>query len=163
MITVRRLILTSIVFLVLFGFGSHDEKTIFVGKIENRIVSGDLAGNPNLEFGVSNILEEVLQDREYYLDPSSNLVLEVSILFFGKQQASAQLAIYSKNIDITNVIIEGTLYKNGKKVKSKVVKGQSKSISTSTLIIDQGGTFSQASVSTSLKKACIELIERLKL
>ena len=163
MIIIRRLILSGIVFLVLFSFIGDTQKTISVGKVENQIVSGDLAGNRNLEFGVANILEEALQDQDYFLDPSSDLRLEVNILFFGKQQATAQLAVYSRNVDITNVILEGTVYKGDKKVISKVVKGQSKNISTATLIIDQGGEFSQAAVSTALKKACIELIEKLKL
>ena len=163
MIIIRRLILSGIVFLVLFSFIGDTQKTISVGKVENQIVSGDLAGNRNLEFGVANILEEALQDQDYFLDPSSDLRLEVNILFFGTQQAGAQLAIYQRNVTITNIILEGTLYKGNKKVKSKVVKGQSKDISTATLIINEGGNFSQASVSTALKKACIELIDKLKL
>lgn len=163
MIIIRRLILSAVVFIVLFSFRGDEEKTIFIRGVENQIVSGDLAGNRNLEFGVTSILEEALQDKDYFLDPRSDYQLQVNILFFGKQQATAQLAVYSRNVDITNVIIEGVLYKGDKKIKSKVVKGQSKNISTATLIIDQGGSFSQAAVSTALKKACIELIEKLKL
>lgn len=163
MILVRRIVLTAIVFAVLFSFGSDTQQTINISKVENQIVAGDLAGNRNLEFGVSNILEEAVQDNDYYLDPNSDLQLEVNILFFGTQQAGAQLAIYQRNVTITNIILEGTLYRNGKKVKSKVVKGQSKDISTATLIINEGGSFSQASVSTALKKACIQLIDKLKL
>jgi len=158
----RRIVLCTVVYLTLFGFETQDN-TIHIADVKNQIVSGDLAGNRNLEFGVSNILEEALQDQDYYLDPSSDLRLEVNILFFGKQKSTAQLAVYSRNVDITNVILEGTLYRGNKKIRSKAVKGQSKNISTATLIIDQGGEFSQASVSTALKKACIELIEKLKL
>ena len=163
MIILRRLILSSIVFLVLFSFHGDQDKTIFIRKVENQIVAGDLAGNRNLEFGVANILEEALQDKYYDIYPDSEYQLEVNILFFGTQQAGAQLAIYQRNVTITNIILEGTLYKGNKKVKSKVVKGQSKDISTATLIINDGGNFSQASVSTALKKACIELIDKLKL
>ena len=159
----RRLFLTSIVFIVLFSFGGGNNETIFVRNVENQIVSGVLAGNRNLEFGVTNILEEALQDEGFDLNPNSEYQLDVNILFFGTQQAGAQLAIYQRNVTITNIILEGTLYKNGKKVKSKVVKGQSKDISTATLIINEGGSFSQASVSTALKKACIQLIDKLKL
>ena len=159
----RRLFLTSIVFMVLFSFGGTTNDTIFVRNVENQIVSGVLAGNRNLEFGVKNILEEALQDEGFDLNPNSEYQLDVNILFFGTQQAGAQLAIYQRNVTITNIILEGTLYKNGKKVKSKVVKGQSKDISTATLIINEGGSFSQASVSTALKKACIQLIDKLKL
>ena len=163
MIIIRRLILSSIVFLVLFAFVGDEEKTIHIRGVENQIVSGDLAGNRNLEFGVTNILEEALQDQDYYLDPRSDYQLQINILFFGQQQASAQIAVYSRNVNITNVIVEGILYKGDKQVKRKVVKGQAKDISTATLIIDEGGSFSQASVSTALKKACIQLIDKLKL
>ena len=153
MIIIRRLILSSIVFLVLFAFVGDEEKTIHIRGVENRIVSGDLAGNRNLEFGVANILEEALQDQDYFLDPRSDYQLQINILFFGQQQASAQIAVYSRNVNITNVIVEGILYKGDKQVKRKVVKGQAKDISTATLIIDEGGSFSQASVSTALKKS----------
>ena len=163
MITIRRTILTLLVFGVLFSFNRDEDNTIFIKGVDNQIVSGPLAGNRSLEFGVSNILDEVLQDRGFDLDPNSKYQIQVNILFFGKQQAGAQLAIYSRNVDITNIIIEGILYKDGKKVRSKVVKGQSKNVSTATLIIDQGGKFSQAAVSTAMKKACIQLIDKLKL
>ena len=162
-IIIRRLVLYTVVFLVLFAFNGDQEQTIHIKGIDNQIISGDLAGNRNLEFGVSNILEEILQDKGYWLDPSSDYQLQVNILFFGQQQAGAQLAVYSRKVNITNVIIEGILYKGDKKIKTKVVKGQAKDISTATLIIDQGGSFSQASVSTALKKACIQLIDKLKL
>ena len=163
MINIRRLVLSSIVFLVLFAFHADEEKTIYIRGVENQILQGDLAGNRNLEFGVTNILEEALQDEGYFLDPRSDYQLQVNILFFGTQQAGAQIAVYQRNVNITNVIIQGILYKGDKVVKKKVVKGQAKDISTATLIIDKGGSFSQASVSTSLKKACIELIDKLKL
>lgn len=163
MIIIRRLILSAIVFCVLFSFRGDQSQRITIRGVENQILTGDLAGNRNLEFGVSNILEEVLQDKGYDLYPDANTQLQVNILFFGRQQAGAQLAVYQRKVSITNVIVEGVLYRNGKAVKKKVVKGQAKDISTATLIIDQGGSFSQASVSTALKKACIELIEKLKL
>ena len=163
MILVRRIVLTAIVFVVLFSFGSDTQQTINISKVENSIVSGPLTGNRNLAFGVSNILEEAIQDKDYYLDPNSDLQLEIDILFFGTQQAGAQLAIYQRKVTITNIILEGTLYRNGKKVKSKVVKGQAKDISTATLIINEGGGFSQGAVSAALKKACNQLIDKLKL
>jgi uncharacterized lipoprotein YajG len=160
---IRRLVLSSIVFIVLFSYESQDEKTINVRSVKNEIIYGPLQGNRNLEFGVSNILEEALQDKDYFIDPQSEYQIDVQILFFGVQKAGAQLAIYQRNVSITNIILRGTLYKNGKKVKSKTVKGQSKDISTATLIIDEGGKFSQASVSTALKKASLQLIDNLKL
>ena len=42
-------------------------------------------------------------------------------------------------------------------------KGQAKSISTATLVIDEGGKFSQANVSTAIKKLCEQLVTKLKI
>ena len=50
-----------------------------------------------------------------------------------------------------------------KKERKAVAKGTAKSISTATLVIDQGGKFSQANVSTAIKKLCEDLIRKLKL
>ena len=74
-----------------------------------------------------------------------------------------QFAVYAKNSDVTEIIAEAQLVVNGKGKKKVTAKGTAKSISTATLIIDKGGKFSQANVSTALKKVCEELIDKLKL
>ena len=48
-----------------------------IGEVKNNIVIGDLAGNRDLAFGVKSILEEVVQDVGYDLNPNSNNLLEV--------------------------------------------------------------------------------------
>ncbi len=47
------------------------EKEIFVEKVTNSVVIGPVAGNRGLEFGVKNILEEFLLEKEYNLNPKS--------------------------------------------------------------------------------------------
>ena len=42
-----------------------------IGAVENKIEIGDLAGNRDLAFGVTNVLEEVIQDAGYFLNPNS--------------------------------------------------------------------------------------------
>jgi hypothetical protein len=74
-----------------------------------------------------------------------------------------QLGAYGKNLDVTEIIFRATLIKDGKKLKPVVVKGQAKSISTSTLIIDQGGKFSQSNVSIALKKVCEDVLTKFEL
>jgi len=74
-----------------------------------------------------------------------------------------QLAAYGRKVNITQIIAGARLILDGKVVKEVIAKGTSKSISTSTLIIDDGGKFSQASVSSALKKVCEQLINKLKL
>ena len=146
----------------LVGFLANSQE-INIGKVENKIILGNLAGNRDLAFGVKNILEEVVQDAGYDLNPSSTQELTVDILFFDVQKNNVQLAIYQKNTDLYQIIARATLLKNGKKKKSVVAKGTAKSISTATLAIDEGGKFSQANVSTAIKKLCEQLVLKLKL
>ena len=136
---------------------------IKLGNVNNEIVLGDLAGNRDLSFGVKNVLEEVIQDAGYDLNPTSPLILTVDILFFDVKKNNVQLAVYSKNTDIYSIVARATLTKNGKKKKQVTAKGQAKSISTATLVVDQGGKFSQANVSTAIKKLCEDLIVKLKI
>ena len=146
---------------LLFGFTVTGQELKIV-DVKNSIVIGELAGNRDLAFGVKNVLEEVVQDYGYDLNPNSNNLLEVELLYFDVQKNNVQLAAFAKNIDVYQIIARG-VYTNGKKKKKAVAKGTAKSISTSTLIIDQGGNFSQANVSTAIKKLCEDLIKKLKL
>ena len=134
-----------------------------ISKVENKIALGDLVGNRDLSFGVKNVLEEVVQDYGYDLNPNSSLQITVELLFFDVQKNNVQLAVYGKNIDVYQIIARATLYKDGKKKKKIVAKGTAKSLSTSTLVIDKGGKFSQANVSTAIKKLCEQLITKLKI
>ena len=146
----------------LFGF-SVIAQEVQIGDVTNKIVLGDLAGNRDLAFGVRNVLEEVIQDAGYDLNPNSSLQITVDILFFDVKKNNIQLAVYTKNTDVYTIIARASLYKNGKKKKQVTAKGQAKSISTATLVIDEGGKFSQANVSTAIKKLCEQLITKLKL
>jgi len=164
MILIRRIVLSTIVFLVLFSFiGDSQDQTISIKSVENKIILGDFAGNRDLAFGVENILEEVLQDAGFDLYPDSQNELAVEILFFDVQKNNVQIGVYGRNTDVYKIVARGTLYRDGKKKKIATAKGTAKSISTVTLIIDQGGQFSQANVSTAMKKLCGDLIYKLKL
>ena len=146
----------------LIGFLANGQE-VNIGKVENKIILGDLAGNRDLTFGVQNVLEEVIQDYGYDLNPNSPLEITVDILFFDVQKNNVQIAAYGKQVDIYMIAAQATLYNNGKKKKTVTAKGTAKSISTSTLVVDEGGQFSQANVSTAIKKLCEQLIEKLKL
>jgi uncharacterized lipoprotein YajG len=135
----------------------------WIGDIENKTISGPAVGNRDLTFGVRNILEELLQDKGYDINPESTTKLSIEILYFDVQKTNVQLGTFGKNLDITEIIFRATLTKDGKQLKPIVAKGQAKSISTSTLIIDQGGKFSQANVSTALKKVCEEVLTKFEI
>ena len=155
-----KLLLFCLSFLFSFLVTAQEVK---IGAIENKIVFGDLAGNRDLTFGVHNVLEEVVQDYGYDLNPNSTDEITVDILFFDVQKNNLQLGVYGKNVDVYMIAARATLYRDGKKKKSVTAKGTAKSISTATLIIDEGGKFSQANVSTAIKKLCEQLIDKLKL
>lgn len=153
-----------LLFLLSFLFSSLLlAQEVKLGNVENKIVLGDFAGNRDLTFGVTNMLEEVIQDYGYDLNPNSNLEITVDILYFDVQKNNVQLAVYQKNTDLYQIIARATLYKDGKKKKIATAKGTAKSISTATFIVDEGGKFSQANVSTAIKKLCEQLIEKLKI
>ena len=155
-----KLLLFLLSFLLSFSLTAQEIK---IGDVSNEIRLGKLAGNRDLAFGVQNVLEEVIQDQGYDLNPNSSLEITVDILFFDVKKNNVQLAVYSKNTDIYTIIARATLYKNGKKKKQVTAKGQAKSISTATLVIDEGGKFSQTNVSTAIKKLCEQLITKLKI
>jgi uncharacterized lipoprotein YajG len=134
-----------------------------IGKVENKIEIGDLAGNRDLAFGVTNVLEEVIQDAGYDLNPNSNLEITVDILFFDVKKSNLQIAVYSKKTDTYMLAARATLYKDGEKKKKVTATGEAKSISTATLLVDEGGQFSQQNVSTAIKKVVEELVKKLKL
>lgn len=143
-----------------FAFG---QETIQIGEVNNKIELGPFAGSRDLAFGVQSILEEVVQDKGYNLSYNAETQIQVDLLFFDIQKTNVQIAIYSKNTDEYQIIARASLLQNGKKKKQVLAKGTAKEISTATLIIDEGGQFSQANVSTALKKVCIELIDKLQL
>ena len=155
-----KLLLFLFSFLFCFSVIGQEVK---IGSIDNKIILGDLAGNRDLAFGVQNVLEEVVQDAGYDLNPNSSLEITVDILFFDVKKNNVQLAVYSKNTDIYTIVARATLLKNGKKKKQVTAKGQAKSISSATLVVDEGGKFSQANVSTAIKKLCEQLITKMKL
>ena len=148
---------------LLVSLNTFAQDVIKIGEVENFIKLGPYAGNRDLAFGIQNILEEVIQDKGYDLSPKSTTEIKVELLYFDVKKTNVQLAIYGKNTEATEIIAKAYLIVDGKKKKPVVAKGTAKSISTATLIIDQGGKFSQTDVSSALKKVCVELIEKLKL
>ena len=155
--------LICFIFALILGINVYSQETIHIQEVTNNIVMGPFAGNRDLAFGVKNILEEVIQDRDYYLSNKASKNIKVELLYFDVKKNNAQFAVYGRQVDITQIVAGARLIIDGEIVKEVVAKGTAKSISTATLIIDDGGKFSQAGVSTALKKVCEQLINKLKL
>lgn len=146
----------------LIGLMANSQE-INIGEVTNEIIMGPQMGNRDLAFGVKNILEEVVQDYGYDLNPNAELEIQVQILFFDVDKTNMQIGVFGKQTDVTKIVARGVLLKNGKKKKMILGKGTAKAISTSTIVIDEGGKFSQANVSTAMKKLCEQLIKKLKI
>jgi hypothetical protein len=150
-------------FALLLSMNLYGQEAVRIENVTNNIVLGPFANNRDLAFGVKNLLEEVIQDKGFDLDNTSLKSIRVELLYFDVLKNNVQLGAFGKNTSITTIIAKAYLIENGKVIKTTEAKGQAKDISTATLIIDQGGKFSQAGVSTALKKVCEQLIDNLLL
>jgi hypothetical protein len=163
----KNMFLISVAFFLFSNFTSTAQKVdkIFVGEVTNSIKIGSFIGNKNLAFGVKNIAQEVLMDNENYIlienEEKADLTIEIEIFFFDLVNTKTGISIFHKEVSTTVIRMRGTIYKNGKKVKQEISEGKSSEISTSTILIDEGGNFNQESASSAIKKTTIQLIEKL--
>jgi len=148
-------------FLLVISNTLYAQDAIKIESVENKIIMGPQAGNKDLSFGVKNILEEIIQDNGYNLSPTAKKSIQVELIFFDVKKITSNIAVYSKNQDITEIIAKGTLLEDGKKLKSVIVKEQAKTVTTATVIIDKGGKISESDVSAALKKVCEGIITKL--
>ena len=139
----------------------QEPKKIQIGSISNKVVIGALAGNRNLEFGVRNVIEEVLQDKEYELDKQAKLVLTAEIIYLDVLKTQSSLSVLHKNKESVVIRLKGQLLEDGKVKKKAVVEESADEVSMSTLVIDQGGKFNQQNLSSALKKASESLVNKL--
>jgi len=134
---------------------------IWVESVTNEVKIGKLAGNRNLAFGVKNILEEFLQEKGYDLSASSPYKLQVQIVYLDVLTTKKNISVFHSGEEKVVIRLKGTLTKDGKKEKELVVEESSSEVSMSTLIVDEGGSFNQTSLSNALKKASEKLINNL--
>lgn len=150
-----------VAFLLIISNALYAQDAIKIESVENKIIMGPQAGNKDLSFGVKNILEEIIQDNGYNLSPTAKKSIQVELIFFDVKKITSNIAVYSKNQDITEIIAKGTLLEGGKKLKSVIVKEQAKTVTTATVIIDKGGKISESDISAALKKVCEGIITKL--
>jgi len=153
------------IFIFLFTFlsiGSEEQKGVIkVGEVTNEIRMGQLAGNRNLTLGVKNILEEILLDLDYDLSDRSTTQINVRLVFFDVKNIGRSIGFYHNDLSVTQIIAQGELVINGKTKKRTTQKGESKQISTSTLIVSDDGSFNQQTASIALKRLCENIVKDL--
>lgn len=140
---------------------NDDDNLIKVGQVTNEIRMGKFAGNRNLAIGVRNILEELLLDLDYDLSDQASTQVNVRLVFFDIKDIGTNIGILHRDVALTQIIAIGELVKNGKVKKRTTQKGVSKTISTSTLVVADDGTFNQQTASIALKKLCENIIKDL--
>lgn len=135
----------------------------YLKKVENKIQIGQLAGNRNLEFGVTNIFEELLSEN-YTLVPKVELadyVVQTEIVFLDVEQANMSIGLLHQDKQSVVISMTGKLLKGEKTIKKAVATEKSSEVSMSTLVISEAGGFNQQSLSNALKKAAVSLTTKL--
>jgi hypothetical protein len=130
-------------------------------SVKNSIKMGDLAGNRKIEFGVSSIIEELLQEKGYSLNPSSKNIIFAELIYMDVLKTKSNLSVFHKDNTDVVIRIKGYIEKDGKKSKPILVEGSASEVSTSTILVSENGRFNQQNLSTAIKKACYELIEKI--
>ena len=125
-----------------------------------------MTSNRNLSFGVKNIFQEILQDKDYSIvetKSETDLIFSAELLYFDVNRTKRNVSVFHSDVEETLVVIKGTLTdKNGKKIKEGVAEESSSEISTSTLITDEGSDqINQQALSSAIKKTCVSLIDKL--
>lgn len=159
-------ILITLVFCILTSFSliaKNDPKSLYVGKVENKVVVGPLAGNSKLTFGVKNILEELVSEN-YALSSNkdeADYSLEVEVIYLDVEQTNSNISLFHKDENAVIISLKGLLVQNGKVIRTKTATEKSSEISMSTLMISEAGGFNQQSLRNALKKASVSLVTKL--
>jgi hypothetical protein len=144
---------------------SYDPVTkICIESVNNKVRIGPLTGNPNLSFGVKNVMEEAAQDKGYdiVVKDSAQLLVTVDIIFFDKQQTNSNIGIFHKDENDVVISMKGTVRnQKGKVLKEVTVTDKSSEVSTSTAIVSESGQFSSAMERNAVKKTCVMLSQKL--
>jgi hypothetical protein len=139
----------------------EEPKKINISSVSNKVVVGSLAGNRNLEFGLKNILEEVVQEKEYELDTAASLKITAEIIYLDVLKTQSSFSVLHNNKESVVIRLRGYLYKDGKLEKKITVEESADEVSMSALLIDEGGKFNQQNLSSALKKASVSLVNKL--
>lgn len=135
-----------------------NSELIKVGSVTNEIKIGSMIGNRNLEFGIKNIVEELLMDMNYDISEKAELSVNVRLVFFDVINVGKSIGVYHKGVATTRIIAIGELVRDGKIINKTQQKGESTEISTSTLVIGEDGSLNQQTASIALKKLCESII-----
>ena len=153
-----------IMVMTLIGVSSRAQNKAALGTIVNNIKAGPLTGNKNLAFGVKNVIQEALQDKGFTLVDrfDADYVIDVEISFFDVEQTKQGVSVFHEDKNEVVIRMKGTLSDGfGKVLKNINTEDRSSEISTSTLLINEGGQFNSAVQRNAIKKECISVVTKL--
>ena len=158
------LLLLFTLFLALSSY-AQDTKKVYISAVENKIKIGKFTGNRNFAFGVKNIFQEILQDKDFSIveeQSQADLIFSADILYFDVNRTKRNVSVFHSDVEETLVVMKGLLTDNsGKKLKESTAEESSSEISTSSLITDEGsGKVNQQALSSAIKKTCESLINK---
>ena len=81
----------------------EDPKSVYVDKVENKVVIGKLANNRNLAFGAKNIFQEILQDKDYVIVEdvaNADLIFNAEILLIKLKLTSQYFIRIKKKLSL---------------------------------------------------------------
>jgi hypothetical protein len=151
--------------MVCANLNAQTNPKIYVDTVINNIQIGSLSGNKNLAFGVKNMVQEIINEQDTFIlvgsKNMSDYSIRIELIFFDIVNTNSGFSIFHEDKSTTVIRMKGILYKGNKKIKQEFSEGKSTEISTSTIIIDEGGKFNQESASSAIKKTIITLINNL--
>jgi uncharacterized lipoprotein YajG len=153
-----------IMVMILLGISSQAQNKAALGTIVNNIKVGPLTGNKNLALGVKNVIQEALQDKGFALVDrfDADYVIDVEISYFDVEQTKQGVSVFHEDKNEVVIRMKGTLSDGfGKVLKTINTEDKSSEISTSTLLINEGGQFNSAVQRNAVKKACISVVTKL--
>lgn len=164
--SLKGIIFAVLTLLPFLSVTAQNGSTIFVEPVVNNIRVGTLVGNKNLAFGVRNIAQEIINEQDSLIlvgaKEKADYTVYIELIFFDIVTTNSGVAVFHQDKATTVIRMKGILYnKEGKKIKSEFAEGKSSEISTSTIIIDEGGKFNQESASSAIKKTTINLLDKL--
>ena len=160
--------LIVVVFALLYSFvGSSQTSTstkLYISSVNNLIKVGPLTNNTNLAFGVKNVLEEAVQDKNYSIVSDrwdADLVLDVDIIFFDIEKSKSNISIFHKDENAVVIRMRGQVTKDGKVIKNVLVEDSSSEIVASTGLVAIDGKFNSTVSRNAIKKTCVLVVSKL--
>lgn len=148
---------------MMLSVSAKSQTSLHLDSVENKIKIGKMAGNRNLAFGIRNILEEYLQEKDIDLSDKAQQSLKVEIIFLDVLNTQTNLSVFHKGEAKVVIRLRGFILNrtNNQVIKSAVAEQYATEVSISTLVVDSGGKLNQQNLSIAIKKSCDQLVTSL--